>query len=95
MTSQQSKQSILGLSPSQLEEFFKQHGQKSFRAKQVVKWVHQRLVDDFHQMTDLSKELRGFLSETFETPGLSIIKEQRSIDGTRKWLFKTSTGSAI
>lgn len=87
--------SILGFTKEALEEFFVKHGHKTFRAKQVMQWIHQRFVNSFTEMTDLSKDLRVFVTEKFSFPCVEIIKDQKSTDGTRKWLLKTSTGSAV
>ncbi|HQT43572.1 MAG TPA: bifunctional tRNA (adenosine(37)-C2)-methyltransferase TrmG/ribosomal RNA large subunit methyltransferase RlmN, partial [Halothiobacillus sp.] len=52
---------LLGLSPQHLRDWFTELGEKPFRATQVLKWVHQRRVADFDEMTDLAKSLRDKL----------------------------------
>ena len=89
------KEDILGLTQDALEKFFFEHGEKPFRAKQVLQWVHQRYVSSFDEMTDLSKNLRILIAKHFHYPSVDIIRDQRSQDGTRKWLLKTSTGSGV
>ncbi len=78
---------LLDLDRAGLERFFADIGEKPFRAKQVMQWIHQRGVTDFAQMTDLSKTLRARLAEcaTVDLPEVSV--DQRSKDGTRKWLL--------
>ena len=78
---------LLDLDRADLERFFADIGEKPFRAKQVMQWIHQRGVTDFAQMTDLSKTLRARLAEcaTVDLPEVSV--DQRSKDGTRKWLL--------
>ncbi len=78
---------LLDLDRAGLERFFADIGEKPFRAKQVMQWIHQRGVTDFTQMTDLSKALRARLAEcaTVDLPEVSV--DQRSKDGTRKWLL--------
>ena len=78
---------LLDLDRAGLERFFADIGEKPFRAKQVMQWIHQRGVTDFAQMTDLSKALRARLAEcaTVDLPEVSV--DQRSKDGTRKWLL--------
>ena len=78
---------LLDLDRAGLERFFADIGEKPFRAKQVMQWIHQRGVTDFAQMTDLSKALRTRLAEcaTVDLPEVSV--DQRSKDGTRKWLL--------
>ncbi len=78
---------LLDLDRAGLERFFADIGEKPFRARQVMQWIHQRGVTDFAQMTDLSKALRTRLAEcaTVDLPEVSV--DQRSKDGTRKWLL--------
>lgn len=78
-----------------LTAYFVAEGEKPFRAKQVFKWIHQRGVADFSEMTDLSKALREHLSLSCEVRAPEIVKEQCSIDGTRKWLMQLGSGNNI
>jgi 23S rRNA (adenine2503-C2)-methyltransferase len=75
--------------------FFNDIGEKPFRAPQVFKWIHQFLVDDFDQMSNISKILKEKLKLICEIKGLSVITEQLSNDGTIKWALKTHDGQAI
>ncbi len=70
-----------------MEAFFLSIGEKPFRAKQVMQWIHQRGVTDFAQMTDLAKSLRSKLSEIAEVRLPEVAIDQHSSDGTRKWLL--------
>jgi len=81
------KINLLNLNRTGLDEFFVNLGEKSFRSKQLMQWVHQRGVTDFSQMTDMSKILRETLSHKacIEFPRISAT--QQSKDGTRKWLL--------
>ena len=78
-----------------LTEYFASIGEKPFRAKQVMRWMHQMAQDDFNQMTDLAKSLRANLIQQacIKTP--ELIKEQHSKDGTHKWLLDVGTGNGI
>ena len=49
---------LLGHTPEQLRELVAQWGGKPFRARQLQRWMHQRGVDDFEQMTDLARDFR-------------------------------------
>ena len=53
---------ILGLSPDGLTAACGQWGQKAFRARQLLRWVHQRGESDFSRMTDLAREFRDLLA---------------------------------
>lgn len=59
-----------------------------YHARQVVKWLYQRLATDVEQMTDLSKVLRAKMLESYDFQILPRVFEQVSTDGTRKFLFK-------
>ncbi|WP_432696501.1 23S rRNA (adenine(2503)-C(2))-methyltransferase RlmN [Marinobacterium sp. YM272] len=95
MTDAPSKVNLLGLSPSQLEAFFEQMGEKRFRATQVLKWIHQFGASSFEEMTNISKALRAKLSEVAEIREPEIVMEKFSKDGTRKWVIRMDGGSAI
>jgi len=77
------------LSLPELEEYFNHLGEKKFRAKQVYEWLWQKHAHSFEEMTNLSKELRTQLAETFSLPALKIDATQYSADGTIKSRFKT------
>lgn len=89
------KVNLLGLSEQKLVDFFARLGEKRFRAVQVLKWIHQLGVDDFAQMTNISKALRAKLQEVAEIRPPDVIKQLDSSDGTRKFLIRVTGGSAI
>jgi 23S rRNA (adenine2503-C2)-methyltransferase len=89
------KINLLGLSKSKMEAFFQEVGEKSFRATQVLKWIHQNNVNDFEQMTNLSKSLREKLSAIAEVRPPKVISENISQDGTRKWIIEVGSGSRV
>ena len=72
-----------------------QLGERSFRTAQIYRWIHQRGVTSFEEMTDLSKALRQKLKERAEIVPLVKDLEQQSIDGTIKYRFKTRDGRYI
>lgn len=86
---------LLDLDLNDLTAFFVEQGEKSFRAKQVFQWIHQRGIDNFSEMTDLAKSLRERLSAECEIRSPEIVKEQCSTDGTRKWLMRLEGGNNI
>jgi 23S rRNA (adenine2503-C2)-methyltransferase len=89
------KRNLLGLDPAALERWFAEQGEKAFRARQVLKWVHQRFEPDFARMSDLAKELRGKLvaGACIEAP--QIVGDTEASDGTRKWLLKVDGANAV
>ena len=89
------KTNLLGLSQAGLEAFFVEQDEKPFRARQIMQWLHQRHADNFDDMTDLSKKLRVRLQEVAQVELPKIISEQKSTDGTVKWLFESGAGQAV
>ena len=89
------RENLLGKPPAELESFFAGLGEKPFRARQLMKWMHQRYEQDFDAMTDLSKKLRGTLGQIAGVELPQLVSEQRSRDGTVKWLFDSGAGQAI
>lgn len=78
-----------------LARWFEQLGERSFRATQVFKWLHQRGVRDFASMTDLNKPLRDKLAALAEVRTAEVLTEQVAGDGTRKWLLRLDGGNCI
>lgn len=78
-----------------LTRYFAEIGEKPFRAKQVMRWMHQSGANDFGQMTDLAKSLRENLTQRAEIAAPKIRDEFRSDDGTVKWLIDTGAGNAV
>ncbi len=83
----EAKVNLLDLDRSSMEQFFLSIGEKPFRARQVMQWIHQRGVTDFDLMTDLAKSLRARLYEKAEVKLPQVTVDQKSKDGTRKWLL--------
>ena len=79
------KINLLDLNRQQMREFFKNMGEKPFRADQVMKWMYHYCCDDFDEMTDINKVLRSKLKEVAEIRAPEVVEEQRSTDGTIKW----------
>ena len=86
---------IRHLSLAELEQYFEEMGEKKFRAKQVYEWIWQKQAMSFADMTNLSKDLRQKLGETFTLPALNIDATQYSADGTIKSRFKTWDGHLV
>jgi 23S rRNA (adenine2503-C2)-methyltransferase len=86
---------VLGMTQSRLTDFLLSIGEKPFRAKQIMKWIHHCGVDDFALMTDLSKALREKLMAMAEIRPPEIVSQQDSNDGTRKWVLRVTSGSCV
>lgn len=90
-----SRVNLLDFDLPNLTAFFARIGEKPFRARQVLRWLHQYGVDDFGQMTDLAKSLRARLPEVAEIRPPNLVQEQVSDDGTRKWLLEVGPGNRV
>ena len=70
-------------------------GEKRFRATQLFRWIHQRGMSNFDDMSDLAKSLREKLKVHAHVAALPILSQQFSKDGTIKWLFDVGAGDAV
>jgi 23S rRNA (adenine2503-C2)-methyltransferase len=86
---------LLELDAGGLNAWFAERGEKPFRARQVMKWLHQGFAPSFDGMTDLAKTLRAKLDAEAEITPLPIISDQTATDGTRKWLLDVGKRNAI
>ena len=89
------KLNLLGFSHESLVEFFDSIKQPKFRASQLMKWIHQRGVLNFMEMTDFSLELREQLSELAIAEPPEVEDCLISPEGTKKYLIKLDSGSMI
>jgi 23S rRNA (adenine2503-C2)-methyltransferase len=89
------KVNLLGMHQGELEAFFAGIGEKPYRARQLLQWVHQRGVTDFDAMTDLSKSLRTRLAERAVITLPRVDSRHESADGTVKWLFASGSGQRV
>ncbi len=78
-----------------LEEYLIKLGLKPFRAKQIFKWLYEKRVDSFDQMSDISKDLKEQLNKDFFISSFKVVRKQESKDGTVKFLFELSDGALI
>ena len=95
MSAQPEKTNLLGLPQGDLERFFSELGEKPFRARQLLQWIHQRGVTEFDAMTDLPNALRQKLGEIADIVLPDVRAKHESDDGTVKWLFAKGNGQAI
>ena len=89
------KTNLLNFSREELEGFFADIGEKSFRATQLLKWIYHEGIDDFDLMTNISKGLRTRLGELAEIRLPEIESEHPSKDGTVKWVLRLDNGNHI
>lgn len=86
---------LLGLGSQQFKAFCAEMGEKPYRAKQLLRWIHHAGVDDFSAMTDVSRQLRERLALLATIGAPTVLRDTTAADGTRKWLLDVGTGNAI
>jgi 23S rRNA (adenine2503-C2)-methyltransferase len=93
------KSSLIGLARTEFATRLSGVGvperQQRMRVSQLWSWLYVRGATDFAGMTDIAKELRVALADSFTLARPSIVTEQVSVDGTRKWLLRLDDGKEI
>lgn len=89
------KINVLDFTLQQLTEHFAAIGEKPFRARQLMRWVHQMAESDFNNMTDMAKALRAKLGAIAEVKVPMLMMAQEASDGTRKWLLDVGAGNGV
>jgi 23S rRNA (adenine2503-C2)-methyltransferase len=86
---EQRKVNIKGLSLQELEDFVLQLGEKKYKARQLFKWIYDKGLTDFREMSDLSKNFRSKLEQVARVHSLQKLKSVKSDDKTcEKFLFQ-------
>lgn len=91
----QDKVDLKGLSLQQLEQLLLDLGKEKYRVKQILRWIYQRGVTDFEQMTDLAKAFRSQLAERAFVSAWQPEAVEESRDGTKKYLFRLTDGESV
>ncbi|MRD73788.1 23S rRNA (adenine(2503)-C(2))-methyltransferase RlmN [Rhodocyclus tenuis] len=86
---------LLDFDAAGLTAFFAERGEKPFRARQVLRWLHRSGVGDFDAMTDIAKSLRETLKASATVTPPAIVADRLSEDGSRKFLFDVGAGNAV
>src|SRR5690606_41088995 len=86
---------LLDFDSDALVAWFAGRGEKPFRARQVMRWIHRDGCDDFAAMTDVAKSLRAKLGECATIRAPQPVRDSVSNDGTRKWLLDVGNGNAV
>jgi len=79
----------------ELERSLEALGRPKFHARQIFQWIHRRGVADFSAMTDIGRELRDRLTEGFAIATPEVVRQERSVDGTTKFLLRLGDGKLI
>ncbi|MCR5795325.1 MAG: 23S rRNA (adenine(2503)-C(2))-methyltransferase RlmN [Solobacterium sp.] len=86
---------IYDLNYKQMEQMLAEHGQKSYRTKQLFTWLYRKRAQSFTEMSDLPKSLTEQLQEEFSMEPLKEISRQTARDGTVKYLFEMEDGASV
>jgi 23S rRNA (adenine2503-C2)-methyltransferase len=86
---------LVGLSLEEMQAVLAEHQLPNFRSKQIWNWIYQRGVTDFDLMANLPKDLRQILKSHYAIDRPNCITEQKSEDGTIKWLLAMSDGQQV
>ncbi|MDR0578394.1 MAG: 23S rRNA (adenine(2503)-C(2))-methyltransferase RlmN [Candidatus Accumulibacter sp.] len=86
---------LLDFDAGGLAAYFAGLGEKPFRARQTLRWIHRRGQDDFEAMTDVAKSLREKLKAEARIAPPALVSDTSSGDGARKFLFGLGGGDAV
>ena len=89
------KVDLKNLSPSELKNFIVSFGKERYRSIQILRWLYQKGVHSFDEMTNLSKNFRQELSRVSFISTLHPLLVEEAKDGTRKFLFQLEDGNRI
>ncbi len=89
------KLNLKGLTRSELVEQLAGIGKERYRADQIIRWLYLQRVKDINSMNNLSRSCREHLQGVAFIGQLVLLKEQKSQDGTRKFLFQLDDGQTI
>jgi len=89
------KPDLSGMTLEEIEAFIAHLGKEKYRARQIMKWIHQSGVSSFDEMTDLSKVFRKEIEAMARTTSIPIEEIQESRDGTKKVLFRLEDNNFI
>src|SRR6201988_2544859 len=87
------RRNLVGLSRKDLKAALVEAGLEPFRTGQIWQWVYWHGVRDFGLMPNVAKKTRDRLADLFVIERPEIVTEQRSVDGTRKWLLRFRDGN--
>ena len=88
-------QSIYNYTEEMWKEYLIHMGEKPFRASQMMEWFYRHRIQNFEEMSNISKKFIAHLKENFIIDSLKCVTRQKSFDGTQKFLFELSDGNLI
>ena len=91
----ETRKPLLGMSLYELKEVARSLGMPAFTGGQMAKWLYSQHVRTIDEMTNISKANREKLAEQYTVGCMPPVDCQKSVDGTIKYLFPTSTGKRV
>lgn len=79
----------------ELQNVVAESGMPKFAAGQIASWIYDKKVASIDEMTNLSLKHRELLKERYEVGASAPVEAMRSVDGTVKYLFRTSEGHYV
>ncbi|MGL4575393.1 MAG: hypothetical protein ACRCV9_11460, partial [Burkholderiaceae bacterium] len=92
---QQAPRNLLDFDAAAMAAFCAELGEKPFRARQLLRWIHVNGQGEFEAMSDLAKTFRAKLHDVAQVNALPVVRDHVSADGTRKWLLDVGQGNAV
>ena len=86
---------LKNLSPSELTKFLTSFGKERYRSVQILRWLYQKGVQSYDEMTNLSKRFRQELSQASFISSLHPVRVEQAKDGTKKFLFQLDDGNRV
>jgi 23S rRNA (adenine2503-C2)-methyltransferase len=78
-----------------LQQWLQEQGEAGYRADQIWRWIYREQVDRFDAMSNLSKQLRATLAQSFSIGRLALEAREVAGDGAQKFLFGLEDGRRI
>ena len=89
------RRNLVGLSRAELKAELVSQGLEPFRAGQIWHWIYWHGLTDFARMSNIARKVQQRLDELYLIERPQIAAEQRSTDGTRKWLLRLADGNEV
>lgn len=86
---------LTDLTSAELAQWCTGHGDRPYRAEQIRRWIYGKRINDFSEMHDVPAALRQALAAEFDLFASTIVRHQKSVDGTQKLLLALRDGESV
>jgi 23S rRNA (adenine2503-C2)-methyltransferase len=86
---------LLDVPERDLRDWLESRGQPALRARQIRRWLLADGAEQFHEMTNLPKQLRGDLAADFSPLATRVSHHAAAPDGTHKLLLQLADGQSV